>query len=182
MTGSFMLIPYIVHLTNAGTFITNELSVAVPIINGIIYLFIMIFMGIATFIDAGILPRNIISGYIHDPKAKKRSIVHLGHLKKISKCESCHIVKPYRSSHCPDCDNCVMRFDHHCPWIGNCVGQRNYKYFFIFLVLMNIHCFYLIAFSVYHIVKKNDYLNYIEKVNNVSLLLCNSLQNKKDSN
>eukprot|EP00928_Gymnodinium_smaydae_P013639 TRINITY_DN14963_c0_g1_i3.p1 TRINITY_DN14963_c0_g1~~TRINITY_DN14963_c0_g1_i3.p1 ORF type:complete len:464 (-),score=52.20 TRINITY_DN14963_c0_g1_i3:81-1394(-) len=48
-------------------------------------------------------------------------------------CRTCRIVRPPRASHCPDCDNCVLRYDHHCPFVNNCVGQRNYKFFFVFV-------------------------------------------------
>ena len=24
--------------------------------------------------------------------------------------------------------------DHHCPWINNCVGEKNFKYFFSYVV------------------------------------------------
>lgn len=154
-----MTIPYIVHLYSSAQWFKDNLSVAVPIIAGIILLIIFIVMAIATFMDAGIIPRNRIRnpGINMDPRKKKRMIVHLGVLKKIAKCETCLIVKPYRSSHCPDCDNCILRFDHHCPWIGNCVGLRNYKFFFIFLVFMNILSLYLTAFSIYHITKVTSY-------------------------
>lgn len=150
MTCSFMTIPYVVHLYDSAKFFTDDLSAAVPIIAGILLLLIYIFIAIATFKDAGIIPRNVIDNPLVYVSRKRRSIVHLGVMKKISKCETCLIIKPYRSSHCPDCDNCVIRFDHHCPWIGNCVGIKNYKFFFIFLVLMNVLTVYLISFSIYH--------------------------------
>lgn len=159
MTSAFMVIPYVVHLSDAGKYFKDEVSIAVPIICGLILLGILILMAIATFMDAGIIPRNIIDNY-HiniDNSKRKRYIVHMGVIKKLAKCYSCLIVKPYRSSHCPDCDNCVLRFDHHCPWIGNCVGLRNYKYFFSFLTLMNLFCFYLVTCSIYHIVKISHY-------------------------
>ena len=163
MTCSFMTIPYVIHIYNSAKFFTEDLSVAVPIISGLLLLLIYIFIAIATFMDAGIIPRNIIDNPLVYISRKRRSIVHLGVMKKISKCETCLIIKPYRSSHCPDCDNCVIRFDHHCPWIGNCVGIKNYKFFFTFLILMNVFSIYLGTFSIYHIVRNRDI--YVDKEN-----------------
>ena len=111
---------------------------------------IIILMAITTFVDAGILPKKTTS--YTEPSKKKITVLHLGMLKKTSICKSCFLIKPFRSSHCPDCNNCVERFDHHCPWLGNCVGKRNYKYFFSFLVMMNIYAIYLMAVCIANIV------------------------------
>ena len=84
-------------------------------------------------------------------------IVHKGVFKTTKICLTCNIARPFRSTHCSDCDNCTLRFDHHCPWIGGCVGKRNYIYFFIFLILLNIKNVYLLIFSIIHICK--TYIN-----------------------
>lgn len=153
MTGIFSIIPYIVHLYNSSRWFTEKVSSAIPIIGGIILIFVLFYMGMTTFIDAGVIPRNIMpSYYMVNEKRKKKLVNHNGYMKRISKCDSCFIIKPFRSSHCPDCDNCVLRFDHHCPWIGNCVAIRNYKYFYIFLFLLNIQSIYLMICSIFHVV------------------------------
>ena len=59
-------------------------------------------------------------------------------------CNTCNIYRPPRSKHCNSCNVCVSKFDHHCPWVGNCIGERNHRYFFLFLLSissLSIHIF-----------------------------------------
>ncbi|XP_030635169.1 palmitoyltransferase ZDHHC12-A isoform X2 [Chanos chanos] len=51
------------------------------------------------------------------------------------RCGYCLLLQPMRAKHCQVCKQCVRRFDHHCPWIGNCVGERNHRWFLLYLCI-----------------------------------------------
>jgi hypothetical protein len=77
-------------------------------------------------------------------------------------CGTCALPKVARSKHCRVCDRCVARFDHHCIWLNTCVGERNYRWFFAYLLTNVILLWYGIWATVailWHDVVKGDLLN-----------------------
>lgn len=82
----------------------------------------IIFYVITSFSDPGYLPLNTL-------RPRDEANAHL-----FTICETCKLVRPYRSKHCRTCNRCVSRFDHHCPFVNNCVGAQNDPYFLGFLM------------------------------------------------
>ncbi|XP_041854880.1 palmitoyltransferase ZDHHC12-A [Melanotaenia boesemani] len=54
---------------------------------------------------------------------------------RLRRCGYCLLQQPMRAKHCQTCKRCVRRFDHHCPWIENCVGERNHRWFVVYLLV-----------------------------------------------
>jgi hypothetical protein len=101
-------------------------------------------------------------GFSLDSKKKQSYLIIKQGLPIILKtCDTCKIIRPPRSTHCDDCDNCVERFDHHCPWLGSCVGKRNYRFFYGFILSLNILTLYIIIFSSLSIHISIDIVNVI---------------------
>ncbi|KAK7898812.1 hypothetical protein WMY93_019665 [Mugilogobius chulae] len=145
-------------------FLVQHLTMCVPVIGGVLFVFVLITLLQTTLSDPGILPRATpdeaadIEKQIdesgngsHQSPPRTREVVINGQLVKLKYCPTCKMFRPPRTSHCRVCDNCVERFDHHCPWVGNCVGKRNYRFFYSFIVSLSFHTAFIFGCVTTHL-------------------------------
>lgn len=167
LTVFLILFVSVLFFSNDCRYLSVRLTPAVPVIGGILFLFVLAVLFRASCSDPGILPRATYQEvrWLHSNLANEATTngdamqarIDVMRPKDISiknfhtrqpYCYTCKMHRPPRASHCSSCDNCVERFDHHCPWIGNCVGKRNYRYFVIFTFSISIYCMYVLGFSI----------------------------------
>ncbi|KAM6958826.1 LOW QUALITY PROTEIN: palmitoyltransferase ZDHHC18-B [Aplochiton taeniatus] len=128
-------------------FLVKHLTVCIPVIGGVLFVFVVITLLQTSFTDPGILPRatpdeaadiekqiDNTGNTTYRPPPRTKEVLINQQVVKLKYCFTCKMFRPPRTSHCSLCDNCVERFDHHCPWVGNCVGKRNYRFFYTFIV------------------------------------------------
>jgi len=117
--------------------------------------------GIFHLIISGFLAFNIYWNYISailtspgiPPSA---SDIFIGSLKDVNICSKCDKIKGERVHHCRVCNSCVMKMDHHCPWIANCVGERNQKFFVLFLLYLFVGCIYTSFMNLFPFLSAGD--------------------------
>lgn len=164
-------------------YLAKEVSIAIPIIAGILFLFVLSALFRTSFSDPGVIPRATAdeAAYIEKqievpngpngsptfrPPPRTKEVIINNQVVKLKFCFTCKIFRPPRASHCSLCDNCVERFDHHCPWIGNCVGKRNYRYFYMFIISLAFLTVFVFASVLTHLIlmaKKSTLLDAIRE-------------------
>ncbi|KAK3525253.1 hypothetical protein QTP86_024933 [Hemibagrus guttatus] len=152
-------------------FLVEHLTGCIPVIAGVLFVFVVISLLQTSFSDPGILPRatpeeaadiekqidnpnGCTSSYRPPPRTKE--VVINQRAVKLKYCFTCKIFRPPRTSHCSLCDNCVERFDHHCPWVGNCVGKRNYRFFYMFIVSLSFHTAFIFGCVTTHLALRSQ--------------------------
>ncbi|XP_043677364.1 palmitoyltransferase app isoform X2 [Vespula pensylvanica] len=149
-------------------FLAVHITPAIPVIGGLLFVFVMSALFRTSFSDPGVIPRatpdeaayiekqievpNNGNSKTYRPPPRTKEVLVRGQPVKLKYCFTCKIFRPPRASHCSLCDNCVERFDHHCPWVGNCVGRRNYRYFYAFIVSLAFLCVFIFACAVTHLI------------------------------
>ncbi|XP_078146295.1 palmitoyltransferase ZDHHC18-B [Centroberyx gerrardi] len=131
-------------------FLVKHLTSCIPVIGGVLFVFVVITLLQTSLTDPGILPRatpdeaadiekqiDNTGNTTYRPPPRTKEVLINQQVVKLKYCFTCKMFRPPRTSHCSLCDNCVERFDHHCPWVGNCVGKRNYRFFYTFIVSLS---------------------------------------------
>lgn len=142
-----------------------NLSPAVPIVVGYVWLAAIVNMLVTAYQDPGTVPRDLDPdpptnrppSADRDPEDPLYSPlpriirVRNGQDLTLKWCETCHVYRPPRSSHCRVCDVCVEGIDHHCTFLNTCIGRRNYTSFFAFLIFSLLTSILCIVFSAVHL-------------------------------
>ncbi|XP_037532977.1 palmitoyltransferase ZDHHC18a [Nematolebias whitei] len=150
-------------------FLVEHLTIFIPVIGGVLFVFVVLSLLRTSFTDPGILPRatadeaadierqiDTSGSSTYRPPPRTKEILINQQVVKLKYCFTCKMFRPPRTSHCSLCDNCVERFDHHCPWVGNCVGKRNYRFFYSFIVSLSFLTSFIFGCVITHITLRSQ--------------------------
>ncbi|KAJ6656547.1 hypothetical protein lerEdw1_003673, partial [Lerista edwardsae] len=90
--------------------LTRAVSPAIPVYNGLVFLFVLANFSMATFMDPGVFPRVADEDEDKDDDFRAplyKNVEIKGIQVRMKWCATCHFYRPPRCSHCSVCDNCV---------------------------------------------------------------------------
>ncbi|XP_076281279.1 palmitoyltransferase app isoform X2 [Lasioglossum baleicum] len=108
-------------------FLAVHITPAIPVVGGLLFIFVMSALLRTSFSDPGVIPRattdeaayiekqievpNDGNSKIHRPPPRTKEVLVKGQPVKMKYCFTCKIFRPPRASHCSLCDNCVVTRD-----------------------------------------------------------------------
>ncbi|KAK7926261.1 hypothetical protein WMY93_008571 [Mugilogobius chulae] len=167
-------------------FLVEHLTVFIPVIGGVLFVFVILALLRTSFTDPGILPRatpdeaadiekqiDSSGSSSYRPPPRTKEILINQQVVKLKYCFTCKMFRPPRTSHCSLCDNCVERFDHHCPWVGNCVGKRNYRFFYSFIISLSFLTSFIFGCVITHLTLRcHAGKSLIQAIQEIELVIC----------
>lgn len=170
---SSMFVPTFFFFTVSSSYLWSNYFHFVPSAS-ISLAFVITFLLLTSFTDPGIIPRPALQLLVPGLQAEVAKAIDLyekpgGRLEDLLTlepnseimnkledegywwCEWCNMIQPPRAKHCKDCNACVLREDHHCPFLNNCIGQRNYAFFYGFIVSLCALAFFVTLGNIYWI-------------------------------
>ncbi|RXN04854.1 palmitoyltransferase ZDHHC18 isoform X1 [Labeo rohita] len=101
-------------------FLVHHLTVFIPVIGGVLFVFVIFTLLQTSFTDPGILPRALpdeaadierqidnSGSSTYRPPPRTKEILINDQVVKLKYCFTCKMFRPPRTSHCSLCDNCV---------------------------------------------------------------------------
>ncbi|XP_027132070.1 palmitoyltransferase ZDHHC12-A [Larimichthys crocea] len=99
----------------------------------VVVLSVLLYFAVS-LMDPGFVLTDTIKG-VQGSDEEMESMIPQPSTPRLRRCGYCLLQQPMRAKHCQTCKRCVRRFDHHCPWIENCVGERNHRWFIVYLLV-----------------------------------------------
>ncbi|XP_065557995.1 palmitoyltransferase ZDHHC8-like isoform X2 [Artemia franciscana] len=143
-----------------------KISLAIPVCQGILTLFVLATFSLATFMDPGTIPKAQADEDKEDDfRAPLYKTIDINGVSvRMKWCVTCQFYRPPRCSHCSVCNTCIETFDHHCPWLNNCIGRRNYRFFFLFLISLSFHMASIFGFCLLYVLKHKEDLTEVTTI------------------
>jgi len=109
-------------------FLVEDVGIGLVVVYAVLVSCLLGALGMTALSDPGVVCAD------DDRAAKIVDLARRDRLNEKTFCPTCLIQRPARAKHDPTLKRCVRRFDHYCPFVATVVGERNYRYFYAFLV------------------------------------------------